>query len=441
MPGISLFSRNRKFYTYIFIHTLIIILTHYTYCRDDDSSIAANQVPVLVNTVYFLDYFTGSRFDVTAAWTSNNCSTSFNTTKAACQFGIPMQDSNCWNAVVGVEYSILHAKDAYSTITGAKSTITVSNIPFDAESGFPTTQAFSLDFYESASAFSNPTSQNRSVSGNPGYLTGLPVLFGAGNVAASTVTQDINGLRIQSPVPDSASAAVTAGECPSESSYSSFMNTMTVKFGYDVSTGCVMYLNRSAFKDFCCDGKTSCTGDSPYVGSSAIPYFLTPTVGYIGMYGNADPTDITQWFQLAAAMPAASSGSWDENGGVCTGAVTGVNYKFYVVQTGEKANPQSKIVAAVVDYSTQDIIIRTSPNDASSVQGIPLSVTVTFINSNEQSAKGYNPPPPPVLFTVPYDIFYPFGIDSANSAHSSAGSFIGIALVATVTLAVSLFVM
>jgi hypothetical protein len=340
-----------------------------------------------------------------------------------------------------VEYSILHAKDAYSTITDAKASITISNIPFDAVSGTSSTQAFALDFYESETAFLDPASQNRSVSGNPGYQTGLPVLFGAGNVATSTVTQDIEGLRVQSPVPATTETVVASGECPSQSTYSSFLNSMTVRFGYDVSTGCVMYLNRSAFRDFCCDGKTSCSGDSPYVGSSAIPYFLTPTTGYIGMYGNADPDDITQWLQLTATMPAASSGSWDEQGGVCSGAVTGVNYKFYVVQTGEKANPQSKIVAAVIDYSTQDIIIRTSSKDESSVQGIPLSVTVTFINSNEQTANGYNPPPPPVLFTVPYDIFYPFGIDSANSARSSTGSIVGFALLASVTFAISLFVM
>jgi hypothetical protein len=345
------------------------------------------------------------------------------------------------NAVVGVQYSILHDKDAYSAIVDAKASITVSNIPFDATSGASSSQAFSLDFFESQAAFLNPASQNRSVSGNPGYLTGFPVLFGAGNVATSTVTQDIEGLRIQSPMPGTSEAVATSGECPSQSTYSSFMNTMPVRFGYDASTGCVMYLNRSAFKDFCCDGKTSCSGDSPYVGGSAIPYFLTPTLGYIGMYGNADPADITQWFQLTATLPVASSGSWDEQGGVCSGAVTGVNYKFYVVQTGEKANPQSKIAAAVVDFSTQDIIIRTSSTDESSIQGIPLSVTVTFINSNEQTAQGYNPPPPPVLFTVPYDIFYPFGIDRANSARSSTGPIVGFALVASVTLAMSLFVM
>ncbi len=49
-----------------------------------------------------------------------------------------------------------------------------------------------------------------------------------------------------------------------------------VKFGYDMSSGCTVALNRSEFVDFCCANSVSCTpsSQSSYLSASGLPYFL-----------------------------------------------------------------------------------------------------------------------------------------------------------------------
>ena len=96
--------------------------------------------------------------------------------------------------------------------------------------------------------------------------------------------------------------------------------------------------------------------------------------------------------------------------------------------TGEKKIPQNKIVGALAEYTTSNIDMRSavlyicymSPHvmssfrvpygDETTEETIALSTTVSFIFQDSQSLKGYTPPPPPGLLTVPYDIFYPFNI-------------------------------
>lgn len=61
-------------------------------------------------------------------------------------------------------------------------------------------------------------------------------------------------------------------------------------------------------------------------------------------------------------------------------------------------------------------------NDEESVQAVVFSVSATFIFKNNQDLKGYTPPPPPGLLTVPYDVFYPFVGNTAVSHHSLTAS-------------------
>jgi hypothetical protein len=56
---------------------------------------------------------------------------------------------------------------------------------------------------------------------------------------------------------------------------------------------------------------------------------------------------------------------------------------------------------------------RVPPGDNTTTQSFQLSVVVSYIFSNEEKLKGYEPPPPPSLFKVPYDVFYPFVVNSA----------------------------
>lgn len=55
---------------------------------------------------------------------------------------------------------------------------------------------------------------------------------------------------------------------------------------------------------------------------------------------------------------------------------------------------------------------------------VPLSVTVSFVFREENEIEGYSPPAPPVLFEVPYDVFFPFesggGRGDPNAAPAGA---------------------
>lgn len=48
------------------------------------------------------------------------------------------------------------------------------------------------------------------------------------------------------------------------------------------------------------------------------------------------------------------------------------------------------------------------PNDLTSKQTFPLGITVSFVFQDEEDMRDYIVPAPPVLFKVPYDVFYPF---------------------------------
>lgn len=77
----------------------------------------------------------------------------------------------------------------------------------------------------------------------------------------------------------------------------------------------------------------------------------------IGIYGNSDPSDAKQWLDLEASRPTTSR-SWNDAAGTCNGLITGINYQFLVAYTGERKNPQNKIISAAIEYTLQDITIR-----------------------------------------------------------------------------------
>jgi hypothetical protein len=64
-------------------------------------------------------------------------------------------------------------------------------------------------------------------------------------------------------------------------------------------------------------------------------------------------------------------------------------------------------------------------------QAFPLTITATFVYTNADDLQGYVPPPPPVLFRVPYDVFYPFQSNAAagSNFHSQSISFLAVAVV------------
>jgi hypothetical protein len=160
------------------------------------------------------------------------------------------------------------------------------------------------------------------------------------------------------------------GQCPSSSVNSlissSAVASISTAFGYDTMTGCTVTLTRSQLKDFCCTGASSGTclansfstdiSESPYISvSSGLPYFLNFTAGYIGIYGDADPLDLSQWFAMSYTIPQDAR-TWNDETSTCSNVYANMNLQFLIALSAEKTSPQYKIVAALAEVTTSDWI-------------------------------------------------------------------------------------
>jgi hypothetical protein len=65
-----------------------------------------------------------------------------------------------------------------------------------------------------------------------------------------------------------------------------------------------------------------------------------------------------------------------------------------------------------VEFAKQDLRFVA---EATSKQAFVFATTVSFIDVEAQALSEYTPPNPPVIFSVPYDVFYPFQIYSRAS--------------------------
>lgn len=391
----------------------------------------ANAVQVTLGTVTFIDYRTGASTNVTYTWNTKGCAThslpaSAYTAGKPCAFSsvliAELPTSNepfvCAGFVTGVDYVITHNADDVAAIISVVANVKISDVPYDRSGGdFPVvvTQTFSALFHSQDStqvSIPNGNLVPRVRSGNPGYYLGSPVLFGSLDASvSSTVDEFVDGMTIPSPITkfDATSPAnFGLAKCPTSTQ---MQGSIPVKFGYDVATGCTVTLTRAQLVDMCCAGSTSCATahTSPYVDSTtSVPYFLLPLVsGYVGIYGNADPLDATQWEPITTTV-ISQPRQWNDATGTCQNMHAGTDYSFLVAYSGEKSNPQNKIVAATANVITSNWVWTKPYGDTNSTQTFPLTVTASFIFKDPSNLEGYSPPAPPVLFKVPYDVFYPF---------------------------------
>ena len=343
--------------------------------------------------------------------------------------------TGCSNIVIGVKYIINHDVDSIGKISSVAVELTTATIAFPAASSTEVISipfTYSVEFISGSTTYQSTTYGNtveRERSGNPGYNMGKPIVYGT---LSTTIQEWTTGLTIPSPLVGQTVTGTTlpsASTCPTSTDVSSGLSYSSVSFGYDVSTGCMLSLTRTGLQAFC--QKTSTT----YLDSSGYSYFFYDsqtgaviTNGYVGIYGNADPLDPNQWLKIQVITPTVSP-TWDDTNGICSGAITGIEYKFLVTQSGEKTHPQNKIIAAYATFVSRDLTWTSAQGDtASSVKNYPLTVTVSFINKNDAQLKGYKPPAPPVLFTVPYDVFYPF-YESNSASLVTSTSYITILMI------------
>jgi hypothetical protein len=380
-------------------------------------------VAITVASVKWRNWDTGVEVDFTAAY---NCDAYWfdGTSPAPAATGIcnmggalgttALQDSltadplsvsaGCRNALVSACFTITH--DGAGSIVSASADLVVADVPAPTESGasLVAMQSYTTQFTTEEPPTTSTDQGNqvkRIRSGNPGYLVGAPLLFGAR-------TEDGEG--DQMIVPQQGLTLSGAGlQCNST-------QVTRVDFGYDVLTCCGLELTRSQLEELC-------NGDGVYISSdgftpNALSHFNVSNT-YLGALGNADPSDVNQWIAVNVAAGTATQ-SWADASGTCSNMVSSLNWRVMYARIGAEANLQAKIVAADTSYGKTDWIW-IQGGEQEDTQTFGVCSTVTFFE-HESSKAIYTPPPPPIGLKLPYDLFYPFHIEG-NAAAARYSSF------------------
>jgi hypothetical protein len=345
----------------------------------------------------------------------SSTASAFSTVGATCQ---------CTFAVVGATMTV--RSDGAGTLGSVEAVLRVANLtglPCNAAEaatmeatlgGLPTvplsvTTSFALTATAQAAVTTSLAAGNvvaRSRAGNPGYVEGSVVRGGTlasdPTVGSSktAVASFVDGLAVIGPRPDGTCASTTASDG----------RHVPVWFGQDMSVGCSMELTPGELETFC----------NAQAGGNA-PAFLSLAGGatHVGMFGNADPLQTTQWLTISASAASAAP-VWDASTLTCQGAIVGLNLQLLHAPVGEVNNPQRKIIAAASSFLTADLRVGSTLGTGKGVY--PLAVYVSFTGLGSGTLDRFIPPPPPVL-ELPHDLFYPFQINDiaiAGASHASA---------------------
>jgi hypothetical protein len=299
---------------------------------------ASNVVGVSLGELRYEDWFSGER-SVVSFPDPASCSTTFYPSAdkpvialngSVCFFAqeasralLLSSEAVCSDLVKELHYTVLHDTNAAATILSVVADVVITDVPFDSKAslGVAMSQAFAVSFQSNKSAAASAANGNlvtRQRSGNPGYLMGMPVLYGVLN--GSVMAELVQGFTL--PIPSASMMCPTSIEG---------LDATAVAFGYDSITGCNLRFTRQQLKDFCCQGAGSACLDgaftsdlqpSAFASSSGQPYFLNFKTGYVGIYGDADPLDSKQWLAMSYSAPVDER-KWNDRTSTCSNIFSG----------------------------------------------------------------------------------------------------------------------
>jgi hypothetical protein len=254
----------------------------------------------------------------------------------------------CMNAVTEVCYYVFHGPGG--AIDKIMVDVTVANVTTATPPRATFVhQEFQMEFVPTkphrwkADPQTYGNSIMRGRSGNPGYIVGLPLLNGELETygAKEAIHARVPGLK--------AFGSSTSAKCDPSADIPE--NSQAVNFGEDIVTGCILELSYQNFSAFC--GQTNehmrDTGVSGI--SSKVPKYIwiNSSFTYIGIYGNADPLDTSQWMRMDIEANS-NTPTFDSNDRLCTDMPTSLHYEFLYAYVGSTQNPQAKVVGARAYY-------------------------------------------------------------------------------------------
>ena len=309
--------------------------------------------------------------------------------------------STCNNALQQITYNILYN---HTTILG----ISVETETTDIVEPKQLRQTFAVNFIPLEVDTSERSHDQNNIitrlrSGNPGYIKDKPTL-GAMTPRVNHTTSYVIAQQSGFTVMDTG----VGGQCSTSSPTGT-----TVGFANDVFVGCTQRMTRDELRDFCT------SNSHPMITSHGVgtdhfiyPKWLQSSQNLLGIFGNADPLARNHWVKIESALDEDSyivkSRNFVDAENRCIGMPSRLRYEILWTYVGNVDNKQAKILTAKKSYEDGPSLQHVLPPNESQPYSFVTTVSWTFLPPKSSIVKS---PPPLYIFSLPYDVFYPFQME------------------------------
>lgn len=271
----------------------------------------------------------------------------------------------CTNVVLGGSYSMIYtAKGEITSVLASFTLGTINRNPFQ--------QSFQISFTEEGTT-------PATLSGNPGYVLGMPLIAGF-KLPQSGIVQSTNRFGqltlLKSAVDQS---------CLTEEG-----NRAAVLFGYNMMSGCKLRLNSFNYTiaAFC-----QLAGD---IILNALKGQQFPE--YVAQFGNSQQENVLDWVAINTVNPGQQAST---QASMCKIPVS-LALEVRWTKFGSLVNAQAQIVNV-----TETISYAFIPNNLGSDRTVQISTAVTFLDVSQAASPGYKAQPT-IDAKLPFDFFFPF---------------------------------
>ena len=270
------------------------------------------------------------------------------------------------------------------------------NAAFDGDAGFHTTSQQKFE-----AAFVPHDELDNDAPKRPGYVQGDAVAAaGASPPESGELERVEGGLRVMN--------FGKGGDCSSASSQET-----TVGFAKNLRVGCVHRMTRNELRNLCTSAgshsllATVAGGDSEFVHPRVLDY---EQQDWLGIFANAERDDRRQWVKIepgddGVARKRLQEVEFLDNESRCVGIPTRLSYEILWTHVGSVDSPHAKILGARRTWSQEHRLQHVLPPGEEQPYTFDTTVSWTYRKPEPELVVK---PPPAHIFSVPYDIFYPF---------------------------------
>ncbi|XP_016058558.1 PREDICTED: tectonic-1 isoform X1 [Miniopterus natalensis] len=267
----------------------------------------------------------------------------------------------CTNVVLEVKYSLTYT-DA-GEITKADLSLLLGTV---SHAGLPLQQKFEIRFIQQ-------NTKPVPLSGNPGYVVGLPLAAGFRPHKGSGIIQTTNRygqLTVLRSTAEQDCLAIEGIRTP-------------VLFGYNMQSGCKLRLTRAVTCPLVVEKVKS------LLKGQGFPDYVAP-------FGNSQARDVQDWVPVHVVTQAPYV-----KGSCQLPVALAIDVKW--TKYGSLLNPQAKIVGV-----TASLLSSSFPEaDSGSERTILISTTVTFVDVSAPAEAGFRARPS-INARLPFNFFFPF---------------------------------